>query len=598
MELKTASAIRGGEFLVKESTVENIFIPEDFNEEMQMMAQSCLDFLEAEVVPVERDLEKMQDPSIMPNLLTKAGEMGLLGISVPDIYGGLGLDFKASMLVAESLGGGESFAVAYGAHTGIATLPILFYGTDAQKAKYIPGLASGELKGCYCLTEPDSGSDANAAKSKAKLSADGKSYIINGQKMWITNGGFAQVMIVFAKIDDDEVLTAFIVDSNTPGVTMNEEEKKLGIKGSSTRQIFFNDVTIPVENLLGERQGGFKIALNVLNIGRIKLGAAVTGGSKRAFEIAIKFALERKQFKKSIAEFPAIQHKIAEMAIKIFASESMMYRASNDIDQYLDVLIDKGMDLNTAKYKSVEEYAAECAMIKVYASEALDYVADETVQIFGGMGFSADALAEKIYRDARINRIFEGTNEINRMLTVDILLKKAMKGSIDLMGPAMAVSKELISIPDFGGEQEEGYLVAEGKQIKNLKKVFLMVAGSAVQKYMMELKNEQELLMLAADIATEVYACESMWLRLIKLNANSSTANLEVKEAMFKAYLHDSVEKVNATAKTGINYMTEGDEMRMLMLGLKRFTKSYNYNSIAARRAVAQHFIDLGHYAY
>jgi alkylation response protein AidB-like acyl-CoA dehydrogenase len=476
--------IKGGEFLIKETKANEIFIPEDFNEEQRMIEQQCKDFLAKEVWPRLDEIDSMKDLALMPAILDKAGELGLLGTSVPQELGGFGMDFNTTMLVAEVIGAGHSVAVALSAHTGIGTLPILYYGNDEQKNKYIPKLATGEWKAAYCLTEPDSGSDANSGKTKATLSSDGKHYILNGQKMWITNGGFADIFVVFAKIDQDKNLSAFIVEKSFGGITMNEEEKKMGIKGSSTRQIFFNDCKVPVENMLSERENGFKIAVNILNIGRIKLGIAAVGGSKATLSKAVKYATERKQFGVQIATFGAIKHKVAEMAAKIFASESAHYRAGQNIDDVYNALVEGGMDSAKARLKSLEEFAIECAILKVNGSEVLDFVVDEGVQIYGGMGFSAEGPMDRAYRDARINRIFEGTNEINRLLTIDMLLKRAMKGSLDLMGPSMAVQQELMSIPDFGAQEEEGIFVKEKKALANLKKAGLMVAGAAVQKFM------------------------------------------------------------------------------------------------------------------
>ncbi|HNP97266.1 MAG TPA: acyl-CoA dehydrogenase family protein, partial [Cyclobacteriaceae bacterium] len=507
-------AIKGGEFLIKETAAHEIFIPEEWTEEQQMIAKTCDEFLDAEVYPKLDQIDDIKgNPKLMPEILDKAGELGLLGTSVPQKYGGFGMDFNTTMLVAERIGAGHSVAVALSAHTGIGTLPILYYGNDEQKKKYLPKLATGEWKAAYCLTEPDSGSDANSGKTKAKLTADGKHYVLNGQKMWITNGGFADVYIVFAKIDDDKNLSAFIVEKAFGGITMNEEERKMGIKGSSTRQIFFNDCKVPVENMLSERENGFKIAVNILNIGRIKLGVAAVGGSKMALTKAVNYAKERKQFNTPIANFGAIKHKIAEMATKIFASESAHYRAGQNIDDSYAAMVAGGMDAAKAKLKSTEEFAIECAILKVHGSEVLDFVVDEGVQVYGGMGFSAEGPMDRAYRDARINRIFEGTNEINRMLTIDMLLKRAMKGHLDLMNPAMAVQKELMAIPDFGAADEEGVFVKEKKALLNLKKAGLMVAGAAVQKYMQKLSEEQEVLMNLADMLIEGYVAESTLLR-------------------------------------------------------------------------------------
>ncbi|MFO0268492.1 MAG: acyl-CoA dehydrogenase family protein, partial [Cyclobacteriaceae bacterium] len=555
-------------------------------------------FLKQEVYPRLDEIDSMKHPELMPNLLDKAGELGLLGTSVPQELGGFGMDFNSTMLVAEVLGAGHSFAVAISAHTGIGTLPILYYGSEAQKKKYIPNLASGKWKAAYCLTEPDSGSDANSGKTKATLSADGKHYILNGQKMWITNGGFADVYVVFAKIDNDKNLTAFIVEKAFGGITMNEEEKKMGIKGSSTRQIFFNDCKVPVENMLSERENGFKIAVNILNIGRIKLGVAALGGCKMTVSTAVRYANERKQFGTSIANFGAIKHKLAEMTTKIFASESAHYRASQNIEDAYHAFIASGMDSSQARLKSLEEFAIECAIMKVHGSEVLDFVVDEGVQIYGGMGFSAEGPMDRAYRDARINRIFEGTNEINRMLTIDMLLKRAMKGTLDLMAPAMAVQKELMSVPDFGSGDDDGVFAKEKKVIANLKKAGLMAAGAAVQKYMMKLSEEQEVLMNLADMLIEGYVAESCLLRVEKMISQRGEAACELEKAMAMIYLHHAVNRAAEAGREAISAFAEGDELRLMLMGLKRFTKIDPYNLKEARRKVANRVIDKGEYPF
>ena len=538
----------------------------------------------------------------MSSLMDKAGELGLLGTAVPEEYGGFGMSFNTSMLVAEATGAGNSFSVALSAHTGIGTLPILYYGNEDQKAQYLPKLASGEWKAAYCLTEPDSGSDANSGKTKAILSEDGKSYILNGQKMWITNGGFADVFIVFAKIDEggktDKNLTAFIVEKTYGGITMNEPEHKMGIKGSDTRQIFFNDCHVPVENMLSDRGNGFKIAVNILNIGRIKLAVAAVGGAKQVTTQAIQYANERKQFGIAISTFGAIKHKLGEMAVKLYASESASYRAGQNIDDAITDLKEKGLSDAEAKLKALEQFAIECAMMKVHGSEVLDYVVDEGVQIYGGMGYSADAPMDRAYRDARINRIFEGTNEINRMLTVDMLLKRAMKGEIDLMGPAMAVGKEIMSIPDFSLTEDETPFAAEKKVIKNLKKAALMVAGAAVQKFMMKLSDEQEILMNVADMAIELYAAESAILRTEKLIGIRGEAACALQKDLAMCYLHEAVEKVNAAGKASIMGFAEGDELRVMLMGLKRFTKIEPFNTKNARRRIADAMIVENKYVF
>ncbi|MEO8473504.1 MAG: acyl-CoA dehydrogenase family protein [Chryseolinea sp.] len=592
------NAIRGGEFLIRETSADQVFIPEEFNEEQRMIEQQCKDFLDKEVIGRLDEIDSMKDPKLMPSLLDKAGELGLLGTSVPTEYGGFGMDFNTTMLVAEVIGGGHSVAVALSAHTGIGTLPIVYYGNAAQKQKYLPKLATGEYKAAYCLTEPDSGSDANSGKTKATLSTDGKHYLINGQKMWITNGGFADIYIVFAKIDADKNLTAFIVERAFGGITMNEEEHKMGIKGSSTRQIFFNDCKVPVENMLSDRENGFKIAVNILNVGRIKLGAAAIGGSKRTVSLAVNYAKERKQFGTSISNFGAIKHKIAEMIVKIYASESACYRAGQNIDDAFNALVAAGNDSSTAKLKSLEDFAIECAILKVHGSEVLDFVVDEGVQIYGGMGFSAESPMDRAYRDARINRIFEGTNEINRMLTVDMVMKRAMKGTIDLMGPAMAVQKELMSIPDFSSSEPDGLFVKEKKVVANLKKVGLMIAGAAAQKFTVKLSDEQEILMNLADILIEIYVAESTLLRVEKLVARRGPAVTGIETEIAMIYLHEAVEKAAACGRAAISSFAVGDELRLMLMGLKRFTKIDPYNLKDARRKVAEFSIEKGAYPF
>ncbi|MEK6781044.1 MAG: acyl-CoA dehydrogenase family protein [Bacteroidota bacterium] len=595
---ETKNAIKGGEFLIRETVAQEIFIPEEWSEEQKMIAQTCRDFVKQEVLPRLDEIDSMKDPKLMPSLLDKAGALGLLGTSVPESLGGFGMSFNTTMLVAEVLGGSYSFAVAYGAHTGIGTLPILYYGTEEQKKKYVPKLATGEWKACYCLTEPDSGSDANSGKTKAKLSSDGKHYLITGQKMWITNGGFADVYIVFAKIDSDKNLTAFIVEKSFGGITMNEEEKKMGIKGSSTRQIFFNDCKVPVENMLSERENGFKIAVNVLNIGRIKLGSGAVGGCKATITMAVNYSKERKQFGTSISSFGAIKHKIAEMVTRTYASESAHYRAGQNIDDAYDALVAGGMEAGKARLKSLEEYAIECAILKVHGSEVLDFVVDEGVQIYGGMGFSAEGPMDRAYRDARINRIFEGTNEINRLLTIDMLMKRAMKGTIDLMTPAMAVQKELVSIPDFGSDEDTTIFANEKKALRNLKKAGLMAAGAAVQKFMMKLSDEQEVLMSLADMLIEGYVAESTLLRVEKLISLRGEKACEIEKEMAIIYLHSAIEKAASAGKQAIYAFAEGDELRLMLLGLKRFTKIDPYNLKEARRKVANYVIEKGEYPF
>ncbi|MAY84538.1 MAG: acyl-CoA dehydrogenase [Flavobacteriales bacterium] len=589
-----SKTIKGGEYLIKETDSKDIFIPEEFDEEQRMIAQSCQDFLDAEVFPNLDRIDALED-GLMYSLLTKAGELGLCGISVPEDLGGFGKNFVTSMLTAEVTGAGHSFAVALSAHTGIGTLPILYYGNEEQKQKYIPKLASGEWKGCYCLTEPGSGSDANSGKSKAVPSEDGKHYILNGQKMWITNGGFAEILTVFAKIEDDEDLSAFIVEKDYEGITMNPEEHKMGIKGSSTRQIFFNDVKVPKENLLGERGEGFKIALNILNIGRAKLAGAALGASKAAITRSINYANDREQFGRAISKYGAIRYKLAEQAIRAFATESALYRLSQNIEDTIKGKEAEGMDKQAATLAGLREFAAECAILKVHGSEMLDYVVDEGVQIYGGMGYSAEADMERAYRDARINRIFEGTNEINRMLTVDIILKRAMQGELDLLGPAQKVADELMEIPDFDLDDSRDY-AAEKRTIENFKKAVLLVAGAAAKKLTTSLAKEQEILMNIADIAMEAYVTESMLLRVEKMK--SMDKNVELQEAMMRVYIYDAADRIHKWGKDAINAFAEGDEQRGMLMGIKRFSKVDPFNSKEARQKIAQKMIEENRYCF
>jgi len=585
--------LKGGEWIIKESNPFDTFIAEDYNEEQQMVKDMCAAFLDADVIPIIDRIDKLE-PGLMPSLLAKAGEQGLLGTSIPEEYGGLGKDFITSTLVNEGLGGGFSFSVAVAAHTGIGTLPILYFGTAEQKQKYIPKLTSGEWKGSYGLTEPNSGSDALGAKTTAKLSADGKHYILNGQKCWITNGGFADVYTVFAKIDGDK-FSAFIIERGFEGFTQGQEEHKMGIKGSSTVQLYFQDCKVPVENLLGEIGKGHIIAFNILNIGRLKLCAAALGGAKRAATTSIQYAITREQFKTSISNFGAIKNKIAEMAIKIWVAESALYRTAKWVDDKEIQLQAAGKPFNEALLGAAEEYAIECAMLKVFGSEVLDFVVDEGVQIHGGNGFSDEYIISKAYRDSRINRIYEGTNEINRLLTVDMVLKRAMKGKLDLMGPAMAVSKELMSIPDFGSGDDAPF-AKEKKLVSNFKKAILMVAGAAVQKLMMKIESEQEILMHIADMAIETFNAESALLRAMKLTDQRGEAACAFELDVMRTYLYDAADHINKFGKDAINAFSEGDEQRMMLLGLKRFTKAEAFNSKEARRRIAAKLISENKY--
>ncbi|MBL6660153.1 MAG: acyl-CoA dehydrogenase family protein [Crocinitomicaceae bacterium] len=588
--------IKGGEFIIRDTAPKDIFTPEEWTEEHKMIASMCEDFILQEIIPHLDRIDSLEE-GLMPSLLKKAGELGLLGLSVPEEYGGMGVDFKTTLLATEYLGLGFSFSVAYGAHTGIGTLPLLYYGNDEQKNKYVAKLASGEWAAAYCLTEPGSGSDANSGKTKADLSEDGSHYTINGQKMWITNGGFANLFTVFAKIEDDENLTAFLVEADSEGITLNPEEKKMGIKGSSTRQVFFNNVKVPVANMLSERGNGFKIALNILNIGRIKLGAAVMGGAKGGIDESVRYALEREQFGRSISKYGAIRYKLAEQVIQTYAVESATYRAGQNIDDAIKGLMESGMDKAQATLQGIELFAPECAVIKVAGSECLDYVVDEAVQIFGGMGYSAESSVERAYRDSRINRIFEGTNEINRMLTVDMVLRRAMKGELDLMGPAMKVAGELMSIPEIK-EPSNSPLGDEQNMLDGFKKTILMVAGSAVQKLMQTLAKEQEVLMNIADVAIWTYLAESVYLRVQKKIDSQGEAACEHDIAIAKTYFYDTADKIAKAAKDAIQSFAEGDEARMMLMGLKRFTKTQAFNPKAARQIIAQKLIADGKYNF
>jgi len=591
----TKTVLKGAEWLVKESLPFESFTPENFNEEQFMIRDMCNQFLEAEIYPILDRIDSLE-PGLMKSLVTKAGEQGLLATSFPEQYGGLGKDFITSTIINEYLGAGHSFSVAIAAHTGIGTLPILYFGTDAQKEKYIPKLITGEWAGAYGLTEPNSGSDALGAKTTAKLSDDGKYYILNGQKCWITNGGFAQVYTVFAKVDGDK-FTGFIVDRGTEGFTQGPEENKMGIKGSSTVQLYFQDCKVPVENLLGEIGKGHKIAFNILNIGRLKLCAAALGGARKSLSGTVEYAKTREQFKQPISNFGAIKHKLAEMAIKVFVAETALYRTAKWIDDKEHQLLAEGKPFSEALLGGAEEYAIECAILKVYGSEVLDYVVDEGVQVHGGNGFSAEYNISRAYRDSRINRIYEGTNEINRLLILDMTLKRAMGGRLDLMGPAMAVQKELMSIPDFGAEDDAPF-AKERKLVANLKKAILMTSGAAVQKLMMKIENEQEVLMNIADMAIETFNAESVLLRVMKMADQKGEAACQDYLDMMRTYLYDAADKVNKSGKDALNSFADGDEQRMILMGLKRFTKAEPFNSKEARRRIADKMIREGKYCF
>lgn len=590
METKEKELLRGGQFLVKETDCQEVFTPEDFTEEQNMMKEAVMEFNEREIIAHRQRFEN-KDYAYTEECMKKAGELGFLGVAVPEDYEGLGMGFVSTVLTCDYISSGTgSFSTAFGAHTGIGTMPITLYGTEEQKKKYVPKLATGEWFGAYCLTEPGAGSDANSGKTIATLSEDGKSYKINGQKMWISNAGFCQLFIVFARIENDKNITGFIVENDpSNGITMGEEEHKLGIRASSTRQVFFNDTVVPVENMLAGRGEGFKIAMNALNVGRIKLAAACLDSQRRILTTAVKYANERKQFKTRISDFGAIKVKLAEMAASAYAGESATYRASKDIEDRISLREKAGNTQQEAELKGVEEYAIECSILKVAVSEDVQNCADEGIQIFGGMGFSEETPMEAAWRDARIARIYEGTNEINRMLAVGMLVKKAMKGHVDLMGPAQAVQEELMGIPSFDTPDYSELFAEEKEMIKKLKKTFLMVAGGAVQKYGPDLEQHQQLLLAAADILIEIYMAESAILRAEKNAKRFGEDAQSTQIAMAKLYLYHAVDIVEEKGKESIISFAEGDEQRMMLMGLKRFTKYQNYPDIVdLRKAIAE----------
>jgi len=596
------ATIKGGEFLIKEIKSEDIFISEEFNEEQKMMKDAVIEFIDREVWP-HRERFENKDYAFTEELMRKAGEMGFLGVSIPEKYGGIGMGFVSTMLVTDYISSATgSFGTAFGAHTGIGTMPIFLYGTEEQKQKYLPVLTAGEKFGAYCLTEPGAGSDANSGKTTAELTADGKHYKINGQKMWISNAGFAEIFIVFARIEDDKNITAFIMDydkENPNGVTMGEEEDKLGIKSSSTRQVYFTDTMIPVENMLSERGKGFKIALNSLNVGRIKLGAACLDASKRIITESVNYGNQRKQFKTPISNFGAIQKKYAEMSAKTFTLDAANYRAAKNIQNMIDDGLAAGKSHQDAELAAFQEYAIECAIIKVFGSEVSQFVSDEGIQIFGGMGFSKDTPMESAWRDARITRIYEGTNEINRLLTVGMLLKKAMKGEIDVITPAMEVGNSLMGIPSFDIPDFSEVLSEEKAMIDKLKKAFLMISGKAVQTYGMELENHQQLILAAAEVMIEVYMAESAILKADKIAKLTSEKEAECQIAMAKLNLYNAVEKCGTMGREAIAYFADGDEQRMMLMGLKRFTMFVNIpNPIALRKVIAEKVIAENKYCF
>ena len=583
------NTLRGGQFLVKQTDCNDVFTPEDFSEEQRMMKEAVMEFNDREII-AHRERFEAKDFALTEEVMRKAGALGFLSVAVPEKFGGLGMGFVSTVLTCDYISSGTgSFSTAFGAHTGIGTMPITLYGTEEQKNKYVPKLASGEWFGAYCLTEPSAGSDANSGKTKAVLSEDATHYNITGQKMWISNAGFCNVLIVFARIEDDKNITGFIVENDPKnGITMGDEEHKLGIRASSTRQVFFNNTKVPVENMLAGRGEGFKIAMNALNVGRIKLAAACLDSQRRLVSGAVQYATQRKQFDTPISEFGAIKAKIAETSTNAFVGESATYRASKNIEDRINIRIAQGNTHQEAELKGVEEYAIECSILKVAVSEDVQNCADEGIQIFGGMGFSEDTPMEAAWRDARIARIYEGTNEINRMLCVGMLVKKAMKGHIDLLGPAQAVADELLGIPSFDTPDFSQTLSEEKDMISKLKKVFLMVAGAAVQKYGPQLEEHQQMLLAASDILIEIYMAESAVLRAEKSTKNNSeNANYQV--AMAQLYLYNAVDTITSKAKMAIISFAEGDQQRMMLMGLKRFTKYHNMpNIVGLRNTIAE----------
>jgi alkylation response protein AidB-like acyl-CoA dehydrogenase len=592
--MEKKAALLGGEFLIKETTPDQIFIPEEFDEEQLMIAATCVDFVESEVAPHFDALDNHQE-GLMPSLLKKAGEMGLLGISIPEQYEGFGQSFLTNMKANEAIGSAYSFSVAFMAHTGIGTLPLLYYGNEDQHNKYLPKLASGEMLAAYCLTEPGAGSDANAGKTKAVLTEDGSHYVLNGQKMWITNGGFADLLTVFAKIDNDRVLSAFLVERNTPGITMNPEEHKMGIKGSSTRQIFFNDVKVPVENLLGKRGEGFRIALNILHIGRIKLGATVLGGMRRAINNSVSYANERKQFGSFLSEFGAIKHKMAEQVVKMFSTESAIYRASKDIQDTIEASLEGGKSYGEANIEGIAEYEPECALLKVYGSESLDYIVDEMVQIFGGMGFSSEAPADRSYRDSRINRIFEGTNEINRMITVDSIMKKGLKKRINLFEKAREILADLEAISSVK-TPGDGFSV-KMKQIENLKKAVLILMPLAQDTFQRKLMFEEEILMNISDAIMGVYVLESTALRVEKLRSRGSD-KIALYDDIHEVLTYSVVSQVKQVSFEAIGAILPETEATKYAEILEKLTYIKPGNTKEARRRIADKLIDDGLYKF
>ena len=598
METQATDTLKGGEFLIKDSDYRQVFIPEEFNEEQLMIRQMAADFLNNEIDPIRDRIEK-QEPGLSPAMLKKMGELGLLGAHMPAEYGGMELDTNTNTIISEVFGALGSFSVPFAAHTGIGMLPILYFGTDDQKSRFLPGMIAGDIKAAYCLTEPGAGSDALTSKSRADLSADGSHYVLNGQKMWISNSGFADVFIVFAKIDGEK-FTGFILDAKSPGISLGEEEDKLGIKGSSTRQVFFENVQVPAENVLGAVGKGHLIAFNALNIGRYKLGVMCMGGNKVVLKMAATYASERQQFGQSIGNFGAIKHKLAEMAIRNFATESATYRTSQLMQDKKNAEAAAGATYGQSMLEAAEEYAIECSILKVLGSEVTDYCVDENVQIHGGIGYSEEYPAARAYRDSRINRIYEGTNEINRLLMIDQLFKRALKGELDIVSPAWAVQKELASMPSM--ERLEGPYAEETKAVADFKKIILMTAGGAAKMQMdgkLNLKEEQEIIMNCADMMIDLFAAESMLLRVRKLSEIQEKAQpQEVYDAMLQVFLHDATARMTKNATDGIASFAEGDLQKTFLMGLKRFNKYPAVNVKEKRRLIADAVLKAGGWCF
>ncbi len=588
--MENKDILRGGQFLVKETSCDDVFTPEDFSEDQLMMKEAVTEFVDREVWSKKAQFEQ-KDYKLTEDCMRKAGELGFLSVAVPEEYGGMGMGFVDTCLVCDYISGATgSFSTAFGAHTGIGTMPITLYGSEEQKQKYVPKLASGEWFGAYCLTEPSAGSDANSGKTKAVLSEDGKTYKITGQKMWISNAGFCSLMIVFARIEDDKNITGFIVEydpDNPNGITLGEEEHKLGIRASSTRQVFFNETVVPVDNMLSTRGNGFKIAMNALNVGRIKLAAACLDAQRRTITESIKYANERIQFKTPISSFGAIRQKIAEMATNCWVGEAASYRAAKNIEDRIELRQNNGKDTHQeAELKGVEEYAIECSILKVAVSEFVQNCTDEGIQIFGGMGFSEETPIESAWRDARISRIYEGTNEINRMLSIGMLIKKAMKGHVDVLTPAMAVKEELMGVPSFDTPDFSELFSEEKSIINNLKKLFLMVAGAALEKYGEKIEQQQQLMLASSDILIQIYLAESAILRAEKMAKKEGEENVKEQIAMAKLNLFHAIDVIETAGKHSIISFSSGDEQRMMLMGLKRYIKYVNMPNIIELRNI------------